>query len=286
MCASSNSCCSRTSTSTGAEPLPLLTASWTSRGSTSLIWPLTCRISSAPPGICRNPSSLVGVTSKRIAARIQPVASLPGVSRTAIGALFATAVIALVVVILAARGISDAGTPKVTTSGKATGKTSAFEGALLPAGVRAPDFSLRDQRGRRVTMKEYRGRPVVVTFLYSHCHDTCPIQAQQIKGALDQLGHDVPALAISVDPARDKPKSVDRFDTEQGIGHRLRWVLGRESQLRPLWEGYNTTSQLPSQEHLARLVLIDKRGFQRVGYPSQQVTPERLAHDLRLLERE
>jgi protein SCO1 len=209
------------------------------------------------------------------------------VSRGAIAALFATAVVALVVVILAARGISDAGTaPKVTTTGTALGRTSAFEGAPLPAGVRAPDFSLRDQRGRRVTMKEYRGRPVVVTFLYSHCHDTCPIQAQQIKGALDQLGHDVPALAISVDPARDTPRSVDRFDAEQGIGNRLRWVLGRQSQLRPLWEGYHTTSQLPSQEHLARLVLVDKRGFQRIGYPSQQVTPERLAHDIRLLERE
>jgi protein SCO1/2 len=208
------------------------------------------------------------------------------VSKGAIAALFTTGVVALVVVILAARGISDAGTPKVTTTGHPTGQVSAFEGAVLPAGVRAPDFALRDQRGRRVTMKEYRGRPVVVTFLYSHCHDTCPIQAQQIKGALDQLSHDVPALAISVDPARDTPKSVDRFDSEQGIGHRLRWVLGRESQLRPLWEGYNTTSQRPSQEHLARLVLIDKRGFQRIGYPSQQVTPERLAHDIRLLERE
>jgi len=211
---------------------------------------------------------------------------VPGVSRAAISALFATAVIALVVIILAARGISDAGTSKVTTTGHVQGGISAFEGAVMPAGVKAPDFSLRDQRGRRVTMKEYRGSPVVVTFLYSHCHDTCPIQAQQIKGALDQLGHDVPALAISVDPARDTPRSVDRFDSEQGIGNRLRWVLGRARQLRPLWEGYNTTSELPSQEHLARLVLIDKRGFQRVGYPSQQVTPERLAHDIRLLEKE
>jgi protein SCO1 len=208
------------------------------------------------------------------------------VSRGAIAALFATAVVALVVVILAARGISDAGTTKVTTTGHVQGASSAFEGALMPAGVRAPSFRLRDQRGRRVTMKEYRGRPVIVTFLYSHCHDTCPIQAQQIKGALDQLGHDVPALAISVDPSRDTPKSVDRFDAEQGIGNRLRWVLGRESQLRPVWGGYHTTSELPSQEHLALLVLVDRRGFQRVGYPSQQVTPERLAHDIRVLEKE
>jgi protein SCO1/2 len=208
------------------------------------------------------------------------------VSKGAIAALFATAVVALLVVIFAARGISDTGGSNVTTTGHAQGQVSAFEGALIPAGVRAPNFRLSDQRGRQVTMKEYRGRPVVVTFLYSHCHDTCPIQAQQIKGALDQLGHDVPALAISVDPARDTPKSVDRFDAEQGVGNRIRWVLGRESQLRPLWEGYNTTSQLPSQEHLARLVLVDKRGLQRIGYPSQQVTPERLAHDIRLLEKE
>src|SRR3954469_6571708 len=163
---------------------------------------------------------------------------------------------------------------------------SAFEGAQLPPGVKAPDFSLKDENGKRVTMRQYRGKVVIVTFLYSHCRDTCPIQAQQIKGALDQLGHDVPALAISVDPPRDTPKSVDRFTAEQGVGNRIRWVLGREPQLRPLWEGYNTTSQLPSQEHLARLVLVDKRGFQRIGYPSQQVTPERLAHDIRLLESE
>ena len=194
--------------------------------------------------------------------------------------------IALVVIILAARGISDAGTPKATTTGHVESNVSAFEGAIMPAGVRAPNFSLRDQRGRRVTMKEYRGRPVIVTFLYSHCHDTCPIQAQQIKGALDQLGHDVPALAISVDPTRDTPKSVDRFDAEQGIGDRLTWLLGRESQLRPLWEGYHTTSELPSQEHLATLVLVDKHGVQRVSFPSQQVTPEALAHDIRVLEKQ
>jgi protein SCO1/2 len=211
---------------------------------------------------------------------------VPEVSKGVIAALFATAVVALLVVIFAARGISDTGNSKVTTTGHVQAQVSAFEGAVIPAGVRAPNFKLRDQRGRRVTMKEYRGRPVVVTFLYSHCHDTCPIQAQQIKGALDQLGHDVPALAISVDPSHDTPKSVDRFDSAQGVGHRLRWVLGRTSQLRPLWEGYNTTSQLPSQEHLARLVLVDKAGFQRIGYPSQQVTPERLAHDIRLLEKE
>ena len=54
-----------------------------------------------------------------------------------------------------------------------------------------------------MTMRSLRGKPVVVAFLYSTCRDTCPLQAQQIKGALNELGSDVPALAVSVDPAND-----------------------------------------------------------------------------------
>jgi protein SCO1/2 len=208
------------------------------------------------------------------------------VSRGAIAALFATAVIALVVVIVAALGISNDDASSAQPSGTVSAQQSAFNGAVLPPGVRAPDFRLKDEDGKRVTMREYRGKPVVVTFMYSHCKDTCPVQAQQIKGALDDLGHDLPALSISVDPPGDTPKSVDHFNAEQGVTGRIRWVLGRESQLRPLWEGFHTTSQTGQSEHLARIMLIDKKGFQRIGYPVSQVTPERLAHDLRLLEKE
>jgi protein SCO1/2 len=216
----------------------------------------------------------------------KPVASLTRVNRGAIAALFATALVALAVVIVAARGVSESGSSAAQPAAQVQAPASPFQGALLPKGVRAPAFSLRDERGRRVTMSEYRGKPVVVTFLYSHCHDTCPLQAQQIKGALDDLGHDLPALAISVDPPGDRPASVDRFNRQQGVTGRIRWVLGTESQLRPLWNGFHITSQTPQAEHMARLVLVDKRGFQRIGYPASQVTPERLSHDLRVLERE
>jgi protein SCO1/2 len=208
------------------------------------------------------------------------------VSPKTIAGLFAAALVALVLVIVAAIGVSSDDSSSAQPAAVVDAPKSAFEGAQLPSGIRAPDFSLKDEDGKPVTMKEYRGKPVVVTFMYSHCHDTCPIQAQQIKGALDDLGHDLPALSISVDPPGDTPGSVDHFNREQGVTGRIRWVLGRESQLRKLWHGFHTTSQSPQSEHMARLVLIDKRGFQRIGYPSSQVTPERLAHDLRLLEKE
>jgi protein SCO1/2 len=159
-----------------------------------------------------------------------------------------------------------------------------FRGSRIPPGVRAPDFELRDQDGDPLRMRDLRGKPVVVTFLYSTCRDTCPATAQQIRGALDDLGHDVPALAISVDPGADTEQSARRFLAEQDMTGRMSFVLGRRDQLAPLWQAYGTTPQSVQQEHMARAVLVDGDGFQRVGYPMQQTSPDMIAHDLRVLE--
>ena len=135
-------------------------------------------------------------------------------------------------------------------------------------------------------MRSLRGRPVVVTFLYTTCQDSCPIQAQTVRGALDELGHDVPALAIAVDPPRDTPERAQAFLAKQRATGRIDFVLGSRAELRPLWNGFAIRPQSVTEEHQARFTLVDSRGFQRVGYPGAEATPERLAHDLRLLERE
>ena len=190
-------------------------------------------------------------------------------------ALFLVGVFALGAVVLAAGGSdTDEGSPNT------------FEVALMPEGVRAPDFQLRNQDGEPISMRSLRGQPVVVTFLYTHCQDTCPIQAQTVRGALDQLGHDVPALAVAVDPPNDTPQSARKFLGEQRASGRIDFVLGSRAELRPLWKGFAIRPQSVTEEHQARLTLVDARGFQRVGYPGAEATPERLAHDLRLLERE
>jgi protein SCO1/2 len=161
-----------------------------------------------------------------------------------------------------------------------------FEGARMPEGVRAPDFELENQDGERVSMRGLRGSPVIVTFLYTTCEETCPGQAQTVRGALDQLGHDVPAIAVAVDPPRDTPERARAFLSEQRALGRLDFVLGSRAALKPVWKGFAIQPQSVTQEHQARITLVDRRGFQRVGYPGAQATPERLAHDIRRLERE
>ena len=191
-------------------------------------------------------------------------------------ALVVACIMALGAAVLAARGRGTDGDPA----------GPAFQGALMPKGVRAPDFRLRDQDGDPVSMRALRGKPVAVTFLYTHCRDTCPAQAQTLRGALDLLGHDVPALAIAVDPPRDTRDSAKAFLSKQSALGRIDFVLGSRGQLSPLWKGFAIRPQSVTAEHQSRFTLVDKHGFQRIGYPGTEATPERLAHDLRLLERE
>jgi protein SCO1/2 len=189
-------------------------------------------------------------------------------------ALVVVAVAAFGAIVLAAGGASD---------DAAGGGGERFAGATLPAGLMAPELGLHDEEGEVVRMSELRGEPAVVTFLYSNCEDSCPAQAQQVKGALNALGRDVAALAISVDPANDTARSARAFLSEQRMTGRMRFLLGTRRELRRAWRGFAIRPQRDDLEHTARIVLVDGDGVQRVGYPLGEVTPERLAHDLRLL---
>ncbi len=189
-------------------------------------------------------------------------------------------VIALAVVAVAALGAIVLAAP--TDDPELPGPRR-FEGAVLPAGLRAPDFALTDQDGGSISMRELRGKPVIVTFLYTTCEDSCPTQAQQIRGAFEQLGADVPAVAVAVDPPRDDPRRARAFLAEQRMTGRMRFALGTRARPEPVWRGFAVRPQRDDLEHTGRFVLVDAKGLQRVSFPIEQATPERIAHDLRLL---
>jgi protein SCO1/2 len=159
-----------------------------------------------------------------------------------------------------------------------------WAGFVRPPGATAPDFELRDQDGEPATMAQYRGKPVAVTFVYSTCEDTCPALVDQVRGALDDTGSDIPLLAVSVDPSGDTPASARRFLNERRMTGRARFLLGDERALAPVWQGYGVQPQAGRLDHSATVVLVDAQGRQRVGFPHGQLTPEALAHDIRKLE--
>jgi protein SCO1/2 len=187
--------------------------------------------------------------------------------------LCACALAALAGVLLAGRGDDSA----------VVASANGWAGAVRPPGARAPSFALADQDGRRVTMASLRGRPVVMTFVYSTCEETCPAQVQTIRGALDELGRDMPVLGVSVDPANDTSARARRFLNEQRMTGRMRFLLGDRRSLAPVWRGYGIAPQRGALDHSAYVVLVDADGRQRVGFPFSALTEGGLVQDLRRL---
>jgi protein SCO1 len=200
-------------------------------------------------------------------------------------ALMVAGTLSLGAIVFALVGLSREADAERQAAVLASARGSRFEGALKPPGLRAPDFALRTQEGRLLRMRDLRGRPVIVTFLYARCDETCAPTAQQIKAALDLLDRDVPVVAVSVHPSRDTPAAARHFLAEQGMTGRMDFALGTRAQLRPVWSGYAIQPQLEDAEHQATIALVDPRGRQRIGFPLSQATPSRIAHDVRLLAR-
>jgi protein SCO1/2 len=155
-----------------------------------------------------------------------------------------------------------------------------WRGAIRPPGARLPDFALTTQDGERVTAAGLRGRPLVVTFVYSTCKDTCPAQVQSIRGALDDIGRDVPVVGVSVDPGNDTPARARAFLLEQSMTGRMQFLLGSREQLAPVWKAFGIAPQSDGRDHSAYTVLVDGDGRQRIGFPASQLTSSALAADL------
>jgi protein SCO1 len=166
---------------------------------------------------------------------------------------------------------------------------SPFDGPTMPPGLRAADFSLLDQNGHRVSLAQYRGKVILLTFIHSLCHDACPLMVEQIKGALNDLPSGspaVPAIGVSVAPGEDNHARRIRFLAKHEMTGRLSFLSGTQAALRRVWRAYAIEPVTPKVDHSTFVILIDKRGIERVGFAADQLTPEGLVHDIRVLERE
>jgi protein SCO1/2 len=86
----------------------------------------------------------------------------------------------------------------------------------LAGGETVPDFTLTDQKFRRMSLSQLRGKVVAVNFMYTTCQlpDFClrivnhfGVLQKRFKG---EMGRDLMFLTITFDPVRDQPDVLDR----------------------------------------------------------------------------
>jgi len=88
-------------------------------------------------------------------------------------------------------------------------------------GQKAPDFSLINQDGKRITLADFHGKALAITFIYRECPlpDYCIKMSKNFSDLANQLSADKDAkdkirlLSISFDPERDTPEKLKEYGT-------------------------------------------------------------------------
>ncbi|HEY8645163.1 MAG TPA: SCO family protein [Gaiellaceae bacterium] len=165
-----------------------------------------------------------------------------------------------------------------------------FAGGELTPPRPAPPLSLRDASGRRFTLSARHGSYVLVTFLYTHCPDVCPLIASNLNTVLRTLGpkSKVEVLAVSVDPKGDTVAAVRAYEKRMHLEPEFHFLIGTRAELHPVWTAWHVLAvdRKPDLvDHVAYTALVDPSGKQRLLYDSQ-VNAQQVLHDLRLLKKQ
>jgi protein SCO1/2 len=153
----------------------------------------------------------------------------------------------------------------------------------------APALVLKNQNGGFVSLNSERGRPVLLTFLDSHCRQACPVEGRLLGQVWHQRAAQFHAvlLVVSVNPWEDTPHSARQFmNREIGWGGSWDWLFGTPTRLSRVWRAYDIEVKRGRSDvgHGAALFMIDRQGFMRRGY-LVPFTPATVIADLRLISR-
>jgi len=196
---------------------------------------------------------------------------------------------ALLLVVVAALSFALFRGPKAVLPGGARPSAAGggFEGTLALPARQAPAIGLRNYLGQAVTLSEYRGKAVLVTFLYANCPDICPLIASNLRVALNMLGSrasSVQVIAVSVDPRGDTPAAVARFVRDHEMTGRMQYLIGSASELARTWAAWSVGSEREVGQpnlvsHSALVYGISASGRLTTIYPAT-FEPSQIAHDV------
>ena len=125
------------------------------------------------------------------------------------------------------------------------------------------DGSWRDQSGATRTLASWRGTPVLIALIYTHCTATCPLAVSELK-RIAPLDPRVRFVLISLDPARDDVQRLAGYAAERGLDP-ARWTLltGSDAGVRDLAATLGVRYRQVTPDDLAHtslITLLDSEG--------------------------
>ena len=181
---------------------------------------------------------------------------------------------------LAVAGCSSSGTQGSASSSPASSaNAAAMENPNLDLGSSlgnkaAPDFKLVNQFGQPMSLSQFRGRVVMLSFEDSECTTVCPLTTQSMvlaKELLGKAGDSVQLLGVDANPDAIKQADVMDYSRVHGMINQWDFLTGSLAQLRSVWKAYDIAVQIESGQidHTPALYVVDQQGRLQKVYLTQ-----------------
>ena len=158
----------------------------------------------------------------------------------------------------------------------------------LPVIGEAPGFTLTSQDNRQISLADFGGKVVAVTFIYASCLDTCPLLTDKMARVQDKLGAEFGGryvfVSITVDPERDTPKALKSYAESFGANPAGWFFLtGAPAAIQDIERRYGVVARKAADggiDHTFLTSLIDTKGNLRIQYIGYRFDPEEFRRDL------
>ena len=153
----------------------------------------------------------------------------------------------------------------------------------------APAFALQDADGNPVGPADFRGKVVILHFVYASCPDVCPLHAEklaEVQGMINMtpMQDGVEFVTVTTDPLRDGPDVLRAYGDVHGLSP-VNWVFLTsgpdlpQDTTRRLAEAYGhgfTTGDDGLQMHAIVTHIIDRKGRWRANFHGLEFNPTNL----------
>ncbi len=202
---------------------------------------------------------------------------LPSPRRAAVIAIAVTVVLAVAVIAVL---VSVRGSGQATPAPGQDGNSQALRNPEVDAGTRlpgtvAPGFTLTDQAGTPVSLRQFRGKAVVLAFVDSECTTICPLTTVSLTEAVSMLGpgaaQHIQLLGIDANPDATQVSDVRAYSQSHQMMRSWHFLTGSRHQLDAVWRAYHVyvAASHGNIDHEPAVYLIDAQGRERTLYLTQ-----------------
>lgn len=170
----------------------------------------------------------------------------------------------------------------------------------FPIKKELPNLPLKDQDGRQVTFSQLTGKVLIVSYIYLHCPDVCPVIIKRMSEVRDKLNKEglrdrIYFVFITLDPRRDTPEAIREYVRTRNLDLK-NWVFltGDENTINSIIKACGVVALKESAEHselgesyyithIDKISLVDKKGKIRKHYKGSSFDMSELSRDIERL---